>query len=882
LLLLAALSFAGFVARASPSVVDFKRYASASGKYVLEIDPTELHGGGPGRYRLLVGGEEAWSKTLPVTLYEAAVLEDGTTVGYAYNHDRAGFARPHDHENGPGNLYVVVIDPKGGLRLNEITKRRMSQMLHAPAEPVATGMILQEDQDRFIIRTSAEREETWWSYRCSTGKPLARLDLRKASAAPESARFPEAAQAVPGTPLILVRWYAYDNEKNQRRALMMLVAADLQAVWSRDFPVEDSSKDEETLEKLRTQIDKAGLFLDVKEPGQFELWLPAEAQAARFKATRDESLKEGWRIEETGRRPYQPPLEEKPAPPAFEQRPLALLGSFPLESVAPAGPIHDVHAFEFDAEGRIGIMRRGAPNGETFSLLDADGNVLAEVPVPKRAYDAEVGNVSAAYAGAGKWVLVASEPRQEARSWAWWFDPAEKSLSKPIPLACPEIGEVAGDGEGGFVVLAKRRSRFSSTDEMHGFDRQGSHSWAVMESNDGNPGSLFSPEDVTVTTKGEVAVVDNIHKAVQIFGLDGKFRRVVDLKKSWKREPNYPSEIMYDLRGGFIVRDFNGEPPFVRMRADGSVRGALRPRHQDGRLVDTVAGLCVAPDGRVWACDEHALLRLDDDGVVDFTLGRDPRPDELDKIARVAGDGKGHVYAVDERTGAVHVFDAEGKKLRTCKPNPGDFKENLRWPSLAVADDGCVYIGSGDFGTGKPAYLHFGPDGRRLGFRDFKLENLNGVYVQPGTENLLLTDYHFAGLVGPNGKVLRDIDRRADRRWLDDISEAAFASDGSFAIHSEQSGVPGEDPSITLFAKDGTPTRTFALPSGLCTLLGYNGAHLVLRRDKSIEIYDSGGAPVQAFPAPDENESGMFLTREGRELWNVDFTTRVVQRYAMP
>src|SRR5205814_297968 len=147
-----------------------------------------------------------------------------------------------------------------------------------------------------------------------------------------------------------------------------------------------------------------------------------------------------------------------------------------------------------------------------------------------------------------------------------------------------------------------------------------------------------------------------------------KFRRAVDLKKSWRRDPNYPSEIMPDVHGGFIVHDFDGDPPFVRMRADGTVRGSLRPRHQDGRLVDTVAGLCTAPDGRIWACDQHALLRLDDDGVVDFTLGRDPRLEDLDKIAMVTGDRHGHLYAVDERTGAVHVFDAEGKKLRTCKP----------------------------------------------------------------------------------------------------------------------------------------------------------------------------------------------------------------------
>jgi hypothetical protein len=222
--------------------------------------------------------------------------------------------------------------------------------------------------------------------------------------------------------------------------------------------------------------------------------------------------------------------------------------------------------------------------------------------------------------------------------------------------------------------------------------------------------------------------------------------------------------------------------------------------------------------------------------------------------------------------------------LRICKPIPGDFKENLRSPCIAVADDGSVYLGEGAFSTNAPRYLHFGPDGSRLGFQDFKVDHLERVSIQPGTDNFLLTAYPFAALIGPDGKVVKDIERRADRLWLDFISGCSFARDGSFAIQSDQlvSNGLSINPAITLFDRAGTPVRTFPLPGNLDLLVGYNGSHVVLWRDKGIEIYDHDGVAVQTFPLPNASPSTLFLTREGRELWSVNVTTRTVQRYAMP
>jgi len=185
------------------------------------------------------------------------------------------------------------------------------------------------------------------------------------------------------------------------------------------------------------------------------------------------------------------------------------------------------------------------------------------------------------------------------------------------------LSEVAGFPDGGFVVkggISSGKSSSTGDDNLYGFDARGRRLWTVQGNNYQDPNGLGFPKDVAVTTDGKIAVLDNIRKTVQLLDRAGKHLRTIDLTKAWGRKPNYPSEIAADVDGGFVVEDFGGRPMLVRMKADGTVRAGVDPKFFDGRAFD-VHDLGVAPDGRLWVTDGHALLRLSAEGVVDRVLG---------------------------------------------------------------------------------------------------------------------------------------------------------------------------------------------------------------------------------------------------------------------
>ncbi len=437
-----------------------------------------------------------------------------------------------------------------------------------------------------------------------------------------------------------------------------------------------------------------------------------------------------------------------------------------------------------------------------------------------------------------------------------------------------------GTSDGGFVVLASRRQQFSSTDFLIRFDALGKESWKHEASTDDQESSLLSPEDITVTSRKEIAVLDNIRHVVKLFGLDGAFLRSVDLEKAWKREPNYPSGITPDAAGGFIVHDFDGTPPFVRMRPDGNVVGELLPKRRDGRVIDANTGLRAAPDGSLWACDGESFAQLSGQGVMMREIGSVVEDDKLGDIVAVTGDGQGNIFAVDRRTGAVHVFGPDGAKLRVCKPAKDDFTEDLSSTHITVTDDGSVLLRMEEDERGE-RYVGFGPDGTRQGVQRFGLDDVTEEwYSQPGTGNMLVLGYEAAFLVDPAGKLRIKIERQADRRWFDNLSGAAFASDGSFVIHSTSNG-PSEN-TATFFTPEGAPLNTIRLQKeGFAMLGGYNGRFLTMRESNVIRAYDRNGKAIGT-TSEDNGRSGHFLARGGKELWVVDYLSRKVERYELP
>jgi streptogramin lyase len=105
-----------------------------------------------------------------------------------------------------------------------------------------------------------------------------------------------------------------------------------------------------------------------------------------------------------------------------------------------------------------------------------------------------------------------------------------------------------------------------------------------------------------------------------------------------------------------LLEDFHGSPLFIRMRADGTIRSEITAKQPDGRVLDVRAGIQAAPDGRLWACDGYSIVRLTDAGIVDRVLGQAPEGRQLGQIAGIAVDRQGHIYAVESRTGSIHVF----------------------------------------------------------------------------------------------------------------------------------------------------------------------------------------------------------------------------------
>ena len=168
-------------------ILNPKTYASASKKCELFVNPSDLHGRGKGSYRLMLDGKELWSGEKSYTLWEARVADDGVVTGYAYSHGFEGFSEA-GYQAGMGDFRVVILDSGGKERLNLATKREDSRFMHQPPNPIASGLLLDEANDRVVFRVSDDdvnrQAESWWVYELSTGQEKARLVPRNSCPIP--------------------------------------------------------------------------------------------------------------------------------------------------------------------------------------------------------------------------------------------------------------------------------------------------------------------------------------------------------------------------------------------------------------------------------------------------------------------------------------------------------------------------------------------------------------------------------------------------------------------------------------------------------------------------------------------------------------------------
>lgn len=834
--------------------LDPREVTSPSGAVTLFIDPSRPNGAGAATYRCRSGTTELWGGERPWTLWEAVVGDDGVVAGYAYGNG-------HDGGGKDDSFTLVILAPDGTARLEErLPRAGFSSDLGRP-EPRSNGCFLDADNGRFVVRVATEvfgPAESWWSYALADGTAGAHVDPRAAIGEDRRLGPILAVRAVPGTGLVLAQWYHSDWEKKKKGVVFALLERDGKSVWRLDW-LDDFGKEE-----LRWPLE--GSILETAS-GRFTLRSKKSQERVTFAVERVTGAREGWAVREVERTPQasatatsvslSPP---KSIPPVTLE--LAHLGTIDLSTTASRSPIHDVLRFALDDQGRIGFVRNSPPNGH-FVRVDADGQNVREISLPPE--EADWCTNELAWSSGDRWILTASLDDRENK--AWLVDASSGELTSLGGFRRGEIESLAAFPDGGFVA---------STGRVFVFDAEGkpSSTWR----NEVREGG----QSVDILSTGELVLMSEGGDDLTFQSREGKFLGKLDLRQAWGRSPNYLSSVHADLDGGMIVHDFRGTPPVVRMKRDGTVVAQFQPRHPDGQTFLIRGGVRAAPDGTCWTSDGQALLQLGADGVVRRALGPSPDPGELGRIARVAIGPGDRIHALDPRTGGVHVFTPDGRRLHVCRPDVGDFESELMLPSLSVDDSGDVLVDG----------LSFAADGTRIGFlawpkAGLQLGSSPDFHARRGTKGAWVVGYEQLLLVTADGTIERTIERASDGSWLRELGTAAVAPDGSFALTTGLG--TRKYPGLKLFSATGEALRTIMPPKAMESWapFAYDGQRFAIGlahegHPGSAVLLDIEGRELGQFTPPGEVTFWIpYFAAGGKELWLFDMGYKI-ERYALP
>ncbi len=856
-----------------PDPVNPAQYRSPSGEYILSVDPSDIYGRGPATYQLEHRGATVWSGEKPFTFHAAEVADDGLVAGYAYSFGVAGFAPTGGYKAGCGELRVALIATNGEIRV-EHTYPRECRIPDSPPHPLAAGLLLDPTHDRLILRTreiaACGTPEVWRMFRLTTGAELDPFDPRTFVSNHPAARFIIAARPIPGTPLLILHWWRWERDSGVG-ALFMLVASNNTPVWSLELPRDYTIPgDEKAEDQLRRRVQDRGAILAADRPGEFELYFAAATQRVAFTVAPDGHG--GWNVAEKARAPFTAPA----AAPVFQSLEktttnFPIIGKIALPTDRPAtSPIRNVCDFDFDAGGRIVFIRAGCGDQPALVRVDAEsGAVLNEIEL------AFLGTNRShlSLAPSGDTILLAASDNHSGGCWR--IDFAATSAA-PLAVSCPVIKQIAAGDDGAFAVLASDYRRYTIVQGVYAFDATGGCRWRVVENGyRRQPEELLSPKDLALDAAGNVAVLDNIRRALQFFGPTGDFQRIVALEQTWGRTPNYPTDIAPDADNGYIIHDFNTSPCIVRIDSNGLIRSQFDLVYPDGRRFNSSEGVRRAPDGALWASDRDNLLRVSASGIVERALGRPLTAPGLEKpVAAAIGPGN-RIYLVADRTYQVSVFDSNGLPVATCVPDPTDYPRLRNTPKLTVSGDGGVWLAL-NMDNDQPGYIHFAPDGTRLGRAPPRHARFFETWSWVLTaDRRWITRAHDVALADAGNAILATVARRPDRTWLNNIAAIAVAPGGGLAVLAR-------DPTaICLYDAKGQPLGQISLPESFAwrSQFAFNGQDLFLADGDTLLVYDRTGAPVGRI-RPGVPFDRLLLSADGRELWLFDSESLTITRLA--
>lgn len=541
-------------------------------------------------------------------------------------------------------------------------------------------------------------------------------------------------------------------------------------------------------------------------------------------------------------------------------------------------PPIDVREFDFDPTGKIGFMSEVDDHHLEFALYTLDGT--RQKTLPLTGMDPSACSVlGPVCTGPNRWMLVqfpyGTNERPSPTPVAYLLDPEVGSLTAmpDFICRCGSWDSLEG-GDGMFATMGS-----SHGEHLGIYDHAGKATWSSAI-----PAS--SPRDMAISTRREVGILSD--NSITVLNHAGQ-PRMIDLVKSIGQAPQYSSGLERDIDGGWILYDSGGIPSTYRLEANGKLRSKFTPHHKNGRPFSSIGNVRGGPDGRLWTSDRSSLLRLNDEGEVDFIIGRNWDSKALDAINSVAIDLNGNIYAVNADNAAVHVFDPGGKLKRIMNPDPKDFEGGeCGHGEITVAGDGSVYYRLDESESG---YMKLDANGARVGFRPRVSDEVNDQWhCKPGTLERLVVGYDNAFLANDAGKITKTLDRRADRKWLDHVCAGAIAADGSCVIFAEPSDRDSAIPeSLTVFSPAGEPIKTIDIPGdALLPDIATNGKLAIVEDDWSPPrwmLVDLQSGEIRRWePRLEENAYGIvpFFSPDGKEIWLFSRGAKKLFKFATP
>src|SRR5262249_24217978 len=180
-------------------------------------------------------------------------------------------------------LHLVIFDPSGAVRVDDITPRQMSRVVDGGPEPNVHGLVFDPDDDRVVFRVSNVADpEVWKPYQLSTGRPAPSYQPISLMAADQLSLSIIDAQPVRGTPLTLVHWSRNDWDKDEHGTRFTLLDPNGRSAWTLDLPkdLQAPASDRKAQERVWALASKTAI-LDVSRPKEFEIRVAGTAERVR-------------------------------------------------------------------------------------------------------------------------------------------------------------------------------------------------------------------------------------------------------------------------------------------------------------------------------------------------------------------------------------------------------------------------------------------------------------------------------------------------------------------------------------------------------------------------------------------------------------------------